>query len=571
MLRGTTSPRAVAVAVIAILVLAVLAYYQWLRTSMEITSVPSGAEVRINGELIGRTPLRDHALAPGMHRIEVSHSHYAVHERQLGVSGGERLDLHVRLEPGRGELVLYSNPRGAWVEVDGRRQEGTTPLLLKLPSGHHEIAMGMDERRVASQQVLVAADQSVDVRLDLNIDPHGSLWLDVVPPDAQVNLLDAGVRYQAGVRLPIGEYPVRVSRPGFVPQTLRLPVRHGDNRHRVVLERAFAALTVRTDPPHARVRIRYRQTPDSPLTWQEYQPGVRVPVGTVELRASAMGRRSVYERLELPVAGAAVNLTLDVMSIEPGTRLHDELLGGGRGPEMVVVPPGRFVMGSASGPPSERPPRRVTFTEPFAVSVTEIAAGDYRRFADATGRAVDRRLAQVMDDLPVTRVSFADAAAYAEWLSSQTGHRYRLLSEAEWEYMARAGSDDAYSFGADPGELCRHGNVADRALRKAHLGFDIADCDDGFTGLAPVGSFPANAFGIHDVHGNVAEWVLECGLPQYADAPDDGAPVDAGVDCPTHGVRGGSFDGGVTESRAGKRGVASSASGDRGIRLLREI
>jgi formylglycine-generating enzyme required for sulfatase activity len=173
--------------------------------------------------------------------------------------------------------------------------------------------------------------------------------------------------------------------------------------------------------------------------------------------------------------------------------------------------------------------------------------------------------------VPVTRVSFADALVYADWLSAQTGHHYRLLSEAEWEYMARGGTRTAYFFGDDPDELCGYGNVADIALRTRYTGFDTADCDDGYVELAPVASFRPNPFGIHDVHGNVAEWVLECGMPAYQGAPDDATPIDPGARCPTHGVRGGSWDGTVSDARSSKRNLASSAGGDRGIRLLREL
>ena len=571
MLRGSHLRWAIWLAAVAAIALGVGAYSQWFRASIDVTTDPSGAEVRIDGRLAGRTPLQGEVMAPGMHRIELSHSHYVVHQRQLNLASGDHVELHVRLDPGLGKLVLYSNPRGAWVEVDGRRRNGKTPLMLVLPSGPHEVAMGMDERRAASEQVVVVADESRDVRLDLNIDPHGSLWLDVMPPGARVTLPNADVSYEPGLRLPMGEYPVRVSHPGYVPRELRLQVRYGDNHHRVALERAFADLAVRTDPPDSRVRIRYREMPDSRLAWHDYSPGVPVPVGEVEVRASAMGRRSAYRRLDLPPAGARVDLTLTPMTVEPGTRLRDTLQNAGRGPEMVVVPPGKFLMGSATGPPSERPPRRIVLTEPFAVSVTEVSAADYRRFALATGRRMDHRLADAPDDFPATHVTFADAVAYADWLSEESGNRYRLPSEAEWEYVARAGSATDYWFGENPADLCAHGNVADRSMRKIYQGFDTADCDDGFIQLAPVATFPPNGFGVHDVHGNVAEWVLECGLPGYDGAPEDGTPIDEGLNCPTHGVRGGSWNDAVTDARSSKRSVASSASGDRGIRLLREL
>jgi formylglycine-generating enzyme required for sulfatase activity len=137
--------------------------------------------------------------------------------------------------------------------------------------------------------------------------------------------------------------------------------------------------------------------------------------------------------------------------------------------------------------------------------------------------------------------------------------------------MARAGTATDYFFGDDPNGLCAYGNVADLSLRSRYPGFETADCDDGFVELAPAASFPPNRFGIHDVHGNAAEWVLECGMPDYAGAPDDGAPADEGGDCPTHGVRGGAWDDAVSDSKSGKRNLASSASSGRGIRLLREL
>ena len=124
-----------------------------------------------------------------------------------------------------------------------------------------------------------------------------------------------------------------------------------------------------------------------------------------------MGRRSAYRRLEVPPAGTTVNLVMERMNVEAGARIRDPLRSGGSGPEMVVVPAGEFVMGSVTGPASERPPRRITIAEPFAVGVSEVTAADYRRFARATGRSLPPPLAGLPDDFPAVNVSFAAAAA----------------------------------------------------------------------------------------------------------------------------------------------------------------
>jgi hypothetical protein len=207
---------------------------------------------------------------------------------------------------------------------------------------------------------------------------HG-LHVETVPAGALVSLPGSDIPYSPSVRLPVGEHLVRVSHSGFVSADVRFRVRYGDNRYRVELERAYGSLTVTTDPPDARVRVDVRATAHGPLQRLDYKPEMRLPAGTLEVRASAMGRRSAYRRVELGAGGANLHLALEAMEVQAGSRFRDELDSGGRGPEMIVVPPGQFVMGDSAGPPSERPVRQVTIAEPFAVSVHEVTVADYRR------------------------------------------------------------------------------------------------------------------------------------------------------------------------------------------------
>ena len=219
-------------------------------------------------------------------------------------------------------------------------------------------------------------------------------------------------------------------------------------------------------------------------------------------------------------------------------------------PEMVVVPPGDFMMGSPSSEEgrfdAEDPRHRVMIGSSFAVGVYEVTRGEFGRFVSSTDRSMgDSCLTweggeweyrsgrgwrnpgfSQTDSHPVVCVSWEDARAYVRWLSGETGESYRLLSESEWEYVARAGTVTRYWWGNDIG---RNRTNCDGCGSR---------WDDEST--APVGSFAANAFGLHDVHGNVWEWVQDCWNDSYAGAPGDGSAWESG-ECSRRVLRGGSW------------------------------
>ncbi len=225
---------------------------------------------------------------------------------------------------------------------------------------------------------------------------------------------------------------------------------------------------------------------------------------------------------------------------QPGEVFSDLLSSREPGPEMVVLPAGEFRMGCVSGLDcrnSERPVHRVTIGRPFAVSKYEVTFEDYDRFVDAAERASDYGWGR--GRRPAITVSWLAAQEYVDWLSRETGRTYRLLSEAEWEYAARAGSTTRYSWGNEIG--------TNRANCKA-----CGSPWDSRDQTAPVGTFPANAWGLHDMHGNVQEWVQDCWNQDYIGAPPDGSVWLQG-DCSRRVVRGGSWLGGPP----GRIGAAS--------------
>ena len=200
-------------------------------------------------------------------------------------------------------------------------------------------------------------------------------------------------------------------------------------------------------------------------------------------------------------------------------------------PELVVIPAGEFWMGSPAseeGRVADEGPQRGVRVERFALGRYEVTFDEYDRFALATGSARLGDRGWGRGRRPVINVSWEDAAAYAAWLSEETGFRYRLASEAEWEYAGRAGTETRYSWG----------NAIGR--NRANCAGCGGEWDDAVR-TAPVGSFAANAWGLHDMHGNVWEWVEDCWHDSYRGAPSDGRAWTSGGDCGRRVSRGGSW------------------------------
>ena len=229
-------------------------------------------------------------------------------------------------------------------------------------------------------------------------------------------------------------------------------------------------------------------------------------------------------------------------------------------PEVVVVPGGSFEMGSPEGEAGreddEGPVHRVRIEEPIAVGVTEVTRGEFGRFVRETGHSMgdgcwtyedgewEERSGwswrnpgySQTDGHPMVCVNWEDARAYVKWLSRETGQGYRLLSEGEWEYVARGGTSTSRYWGAGESGQCRHANGADAS---AGLDWGVS-CDDGHSRTSPVGSYTENGYGLYDVLGNVWEWVEDCWNADYTGAPSNGSAWESG-DCTRRVLRGGSW------------------------------
>jgi formylglycine-generating enzyme required for sulfatase activity/uncharacterized caspase-like protein len=233
-------------------------------------------------------------------------------------------------------------------------------------------------------------------------------------------------------------------------------------------------------------------------------------------------------------------------ALKPG----DSFKECGTCPEMVVVPAGSFMMGSppGEGGRGEGPQQQVTIARSFAVGKYEVTFAEWDACASAGGCKSNKRPSDAgwgRGKRPVIHIMWEDAKQYVAWISRTTGKTYRLLSEAEWEYAARAGTTTRYHFGDDVNDLCTYANLADQAARgdQGRHATRFAPCRDGYVHTAPVGSFQPNAFGLYDMHGNVSEWVEDCRHNDLVGAPTDGSAWTASCSEPLLRLtRGGSWN-----------------------------
>ncbi len=265
-------------------------------------------------------------------------------------------------------------------------------------------------------------------------------------------------------------------------------------------------------------------------------------------------------------------------------------------PELVIVPGGKFSMGAPGGEPDrpEGPVREISIKS-FSIGRYEITNAEYRTFLEASRYTPDPGCLVWRDGFvdvpeagwaqpepglapasnePVVCVSWNDANAYARWLSALTGRRYRLPTEAEWEYVASSGQPGTYPWGDDSARACEFANVLDATGQSAgQFDWPAAECDDGYARVAPVGRFQANRFGLFDVIGNVWEWTEDCYEAPYPPGPLDGGPVRGGEQCELRTVRGGGWITRPDRLRPTFRGRDPAGTRYRffGFRVVREL
>ena len=327
-----------------------------------------------------------------------------------------------------------------------------------------------------------------------------------------------------------------------------------------------------------------------------------------------VARRHLAEMLRIAAPGdpaatelrERISLAVHYGLYAPGQVFTDALKTGGRGPQMAVVPHGAFTMGAAADERDssdyERPQHPIRFERGFGMAIHEVSVAEFGRFIAATNyrtRAARRGFSMVYDersgnfvrrsgvdwrsdyvgnpaddDMPVLHVSARDARAYADWLAEQTGLRYRLPSEAEFEYVLRAGGRGRYPWGdgAPPRGMLNTTGGNDRSPGGRPWANAFEGYGDGHWGPAPVGSLVVNPWGLHDLSGNVSEWVADCWHDSFRRAPKDGSAwVNPG--CRNQVIRGGSWASSPAQTRSAWRAPAQvdTTNARLGFRVVRDL
>ncbi len=351
-------------------------------------------------------------------------------------------------------------------------------------------------------------------------------------------------------------------------------------------ESAAEALPIPYDPVQERAfweRIKDSRSPADYVAYLEKFAGAKRAAyarwmvqklgGTVPATARPAGRQGGDAPTQISLAAPAAVLPTQAAPVavgalpngaipSPGTVIQDCT----ECPELVAVPPGEFVMGSSPKEKlrelDEEPAHRVRVTSAVAVGKFEVTRAQYAAFVKETARETKPGCHSMRggffhknpkatwqnpgfeqkNEEPVVCVSWNDAQAYVAWLTKKSLKQYRLLNESEWEYVARGGSTGRrYWADAEDAATCRHASVADASYKAVSPGAPLFPCSDGFAHTAPVGRFPPNPFGLHDMLGNAWEWVEDCWNEGYSGAPELAVPRVSGA-CSERVFRGGAWN-----------------------------
>ncbi len=561
---------------------------------LTITTDPAvDAIVTVDDDKVGRAPYGPLELEPGTHSVTVSAERFLPYAQRLQVPGlGKVQHLDVQLVPLWAEVQINSDPPGAAI-LEGTTEIGTTPARLELLEGSHSLIVMLDGYKAWDGTVDAIANQD-QVLPTVQLEPaNARLLVNSIPRGANVTV-NGRYRGQSPVAISLSpevDYVVRLSKAGY-----------GTAERRIRLE-AAASEEITVDMTARVGEVTVAALPGDATI---YVDGQARGTGTVTLNLTAAPHRlevkrdgyQTFSRSITPRPGYPQNIPVRLLS-EAEIRAQNTatVIQNSQGQTLRRVEPGSFTMGTSRAEQGRRANEvivPVQITKPYFIGVKEVTNREFRRFRQNHDSRGDIHPSLAGDLNPVVNVTWEDAVEYCNWLSTQEGlplaykkvferwqpieptpDGYRLPTEAEWEwairYQGRSASPDLFAWGRSMPPRRDSGNFADKSAN-ALVPSILPGFDDGYASTSPVGTFPANALGIYDGGGNVAEWVQD-----YYHVPNPGQtePLKDPAG-PARGanrvIRGSSWmHAGVMELRMGYRDFGNRGRPDVGFRIARNV
>ena len=504
-------------------------------------SVPSGAEVWLGDIKAGTTPYQNLRLSSGQNlNITLKAQDHRDLQVALTLQPGSNTPKPFELTPAFGSLSITSEPSGADVYLSGKLVGQTPYSSSRLASAKYLADIRKPLYLPLSNQTIAVEDGKLSER-SFKLEPNfGDLNIASDPPAVTITLEANGREVFRGtspisLQLEPATYILSASKAGYAERRFEVTIARGESlsisKEQLQLRQLLGTAIISSEPasPGARVFIDGKDASAVPLITELPVGSYEVTIkgdklsGTAQLQIRDGEQRTLV--VELQAAKQPKPKTNSRVKQTSGEVIHD----CHQCPQMVYIPASSFRMGDiqGGGDSDEKPVHRVSI-KAFLMSATEVTFAQWDACVAAGGcshKPSDRGWGR--GSRPVINVSWKDITEqYIPWLNKKNSKRYRLPTEAEWEYAARAGSETKYSWGNS-------------------IGNNKANCDGcgsrwDYSQTAPVASFAANAFGLYDMHGNVREWTQDCWNSSYKGAPSDGTAWLSG-DCGWRVLRGSSW------------------------------